>query len=59
MCIRDRAIPATGIPLPLMSAGGSIAIITFVSFGLVQNIYNYIEKNSGDKSREIVEFIED
>lgn len=52
------AIPATGIPLPLMSAGGSIAIITFVSFGLVQNIYNYVEKNSGDKSREIVEFIE-
>lgn len=32
------AIPATGIPLPLMSAGGSITIMTFVSMGLVQAI---------------------
>jgi len=32
------AIPATGIPLPLMSAGGSITIMTLLSFGLVQNV---------------------
>ena len=32
------AIPATGIPLPLMSAGGSITIMTLLAFGLVQNI---------------------
>lgn len=32
------AIPATGIPLPLMSAGGSITIMTFLAFGLVQNV---------------------
>lgn len=32
------AIPATGIPLPLMSAGGSITVMTFVSFGLLQAI---------------------
>jgi cell division protein FtsW (lipid II flippase) len=32
------AIPATGIPLPLMSAGGSITILTFLAFGLVQNV---------------------
>lgn len=31
-------IPATGIPLPLMSAGGSITIMTLLSFGLVQNV---------------------
>jgi rod shape determining protein RodA len=29
-------IPATGIPLPLMSAGGSITIMTFVAMGLVR-----------------------
>jgi rod shape determining protein RodA len=32
------AIPATGIPLPLMSAGGSITIMTLLAFGLVQNV---------------------
>jgi rod shape determining protein RodA len=33
-------IPATGIPLPLMSAGGTITIMTFVSLGLIQSIVN-------------------
>lgn len=32
------AIPATGIPLPLMSAGGSITVMTFVALGFVQAI---------------------
>jgi rod shape determining protein RodA len=32
------AIPATGIPLPLMSAGGSITVMTLLAFGLVQNV---------------------
>ena len=31
-------IPATGIPLPLMSSGGSITIMTFICLGLIQNI---------------------
>jgi rod shape determining protein RodA len=29
-------IPATGIPLPLMSAGGSITIMTFAAIGLIR-----------------------
>ncbi|MFH1547551.1 MAG: FtsW/RodA/SpoVE family cell cycle protein [bacterium] len=32
-------IPATGVPLPLMSAGGSIFLVTMFAFGLVQNVY--------------------
>lgn len=35
------AIPATGIPLPLMSAGGTITLMTFVTLGLVQSIIAY------------------
>jgi rod shape determining protein RodA len=53
------AIPATGIPLPLMSAGGSISVMTFICFGLVQNIYNKLKKDSADRSREIVDFFEE
>lgn len=43
-------VPATGIPLPLMTAGGSITVMTLMSLGLVQNIssrYNLSEKNVG------------
>ena len=52
------AIPATGIPLPLMSAGGSITVMTFICLGLVQNISNLVSKSNKDKSREIVDFFE-
>ncbi|MBI2356899.1 rod shape-determining protein RodA [Candidatus Dojkabacteria bacterium] len=33
--------PATGIPLPLVSAGGSIMLATFFSLGLIQSIMNH------------------
>lgn len=31
-------IPATGIPLPLVSAGGSITLTTFLALGIIQSI---------------------
>jgi cell division protein FtsW (lipid II flippase) len=31
-------MPLTGIPLPLMSAGGSITMSVFVMLGLVNNV---------------------
>ncbi|PKN02762.1 hypothetical protein CVU76_01875 [Candidatus Dojkabacteria bacterium HGW-Dojkabacteria-1] len=34
------AIPATGIPLPLVSAGGSITVMTLFSLGVIQSIMN-------------------
>ncbi|QMV19454.1 rod shape-determining protein RodA [Granulicella sp. 5B5] len=36
MCV--DLMPVTGIPLPLMSYGGSSVIFTFLSFGIVMNI---------------------
>jgi rod shape determining protein RodA len=32
-------MPITGIPLPLMSSGGSSVIATFLALGLLQSIY--------------------
>ena|SRR5215207_7169460 len=32
-------MPVTGIPLPLMSSGGSSVIVTFLALGLLQSIY--------------------
>lgn len=43
------AIPATGIPLPLVSAGGSITVMTLFCLGVMQGIINKekgIQKNS-------------
>jgi rod shape determining protein RodA len=32
-------MPVTGIPLPLMSFGGSSVVVTFIAIGLLQSIY--------------------
>jgi len=42
-------IPATGIPLPLVSAGGTITLVTLFSLGLIQSIMN---SSSTSKSKE-------
>ncbi len=48
-------IPATGIPLPLMSAGGTITMMTFACMGLVQNVSNRYLQGHKDKSRNILD----
>lgn len=52
-------IPATGIPLPFMSAGGTITIMTFVCLGLVQNVYLKYQQGHHDRSNEILDMYED
>ena len=42
--------PITGIPLPLMSAGGSSVIVTFLAIGLLQSIY--VQSQLASRSRE-------
>ena len=32
-------MPVTGIPLPLMSYGGSSVLVTFMAIGLLQSVY--------------------
>ncbi len=39
--------PITGIPLPLMSSGGSSVIVTFLALGLLQSIYVQSQLASG------------
>lgn len=36
-------MPATGIPLPLMSSGGSMMLATMIGLGLVQSVYKHRE----------------
>ena len=52
-------IPATGIPLPLMSAGGTITVMTCVCLGLIQNISLKHQKDHSNKSGEIIEVYDD
>ena len=46
-------IPATGIPLPLMSAGGTITIMTLLSLGIVQSIIN--RKDTYKSTNDIID----
>lgn len=43
-------IPATGIPLPMVSAGGTITLVTLFSLGIVQSIINRSSTSLSSKS---------
>jgi len=36
-----RLMPVTGIPLPLLSAGGTSVVCSLVAIGILQNIHLY------------------
>ncbi len=44
-------MPITGVPLPLMSYGGSSVIVTFIAIGLLQSIYIQARMAQSGKSR--------
>ena len=45
-------MPITGVPLPLMSYGGSSVIITFLAIGLLQSIHVQARVLAAAKGRE-------
>jgi rod shape determining protein RodA len=47
-------MPITGVPLPLMSYGGSSVIVTFIAIGLLQSIYIQARMTAASKSRGLV-----
>ena len=47
-------MPITGVPLPLLSYGGSSALVTFVAIGLLQSIYVQARMTNASKSRGVV-----
>ncbi len=46
--------PITGIPLPLMSAGGSSVIVTFLALGLLQSIHVQSQLSSGGRGSPLL-----
>jgi rod shape determining protein RodA len=44
-------MPVTGVPLPLLSYGGSSVIVTFLAIGLLQSIYVQARMSSAGKAR--------
>jgi rod shape determining protein RodA len=46
-------MPITGVPLPLMSYGGSSVLVTFIAVGLLQSIYIQARRTTAAKSRGI------
>lgn len=47
-------MPITGVPLPLMSYGGSSVLVTFIALGLLQSIHVQARLTSVSKSRAVV-----
>ena len=47
-------MPITGVPLPLMSYGGSSVVVTFIAIGLLQSIYVQARMTADSKSRGMV-----
>ena len=46
--------PITGVPLPLMSYGGSSVLVTFLALGLLQSVHVQARLTSDAKRRELV-----
>ena len=46
-------MPITGIPLPLMSYGGSSVVVTFMAIGLLQSIYVQARLSSARKTQAL------
>ena len=47
-------MPITGVPLPLMSYGGSSVLVTFIAIGLLQSIYIQARLSSAGKNRVLL-----
>jgi rod shape determining protein RodA len=47
-------MPVTGVPLPLMSYGGSSVIVTFLAIGLLQSVYIQARLAAGAKNRVLL-----
>ena len=47
-------MPITGVPLPLLSYGGSSVIVTFIALGLLQSIYVQARMSSAAKTRALI-----
>jgi rod shape determining protein RodA len=47
-------MPITGVPLPLMSYGGSSVLVTFIAIGLLQSIHMQARLSATGKSRALV-----
>jgi rod shape determining protein RodA len=47
-------MPITGVPLPLMSYGGSSVLVTFISLGLLQSIYVQARIANAGKRRALI-----
>jgi rod shape determining protein RodA len=47
-------MPITGVPLPLLSYGGSSVIVTFLAIGLLQSIYIQARIATAGKSRALL-----
>ena len=47
-------MPITGVPLPLMSYGGSSVIVTFMAIGVLQAVHVQARMSMASKGRDLI-----
>jgi rod shape determining protein RodA len=47
-------VPVTGVPLPLLSYGGSSVLVTFLAIGLLQSIHVQARRSAAGKARVLI-----
>jgi rod shape determining protein RodA len=47
-------MPVTGVPLPLLSYGGSSVLVTFLALGLLESIHIQARMSSASKPRALI-----
>ena len=50
MAVSLNLVPVTGLPLPLISMGGTSTLFTCISFGIILSISKYIERADAKKA---------
>jgi cell division protein FtsW len=53
MAVVSGLVPATGIPLPFFSSGGSSAVVTLIMCGLLVNISRYADSAENESEEPI------
>lgn len=55
MGVAVNIFPVTGLPLPLVSMGGTSTLFTSLAFGIILSVSRYIEEENNDPKTQITE----
>ncbi len=55
MAVSVHLIPVTGLPLPMMSMGGTSLLFSCIMFGMILSVSRYVEKTGTERKKKVKE----